>query len=484
MGLSDRYEIEDLVVQDESGVTFRARDRQNDQAVALRRFFPGSSSGSGLQGEEITAFAGMVEALKQLRHPSLCGVLDGGVDQVDGIPYLVTDWAEGKRLSEILEEGPLVPEQAVAVAGQAMEVLVVLREKFGEVAEWLEMEATSVLVNEENGVCSFTICPLQVLGVAPREGGVKGMGFLMDLAMGWEGHVIPKAAAGLGGWVRQAKEGSWSVDEAYNELVKIRSVWTGEVVPETPAAPKRQLQTTGAAGPAQAAAISAAHRIYRAPKKSKAGMAAGMVFFGVLVLGGGIWLGIAEPWAAAEVVGEGPKLVVLEPRSGGKASAKPLEKVAPKPAAKGEGSGKNGKKETAQERINRIARETTEKMGIDLERAKKDAVMPAVFGAGDGARIRSWMGETVTLEAKLFRARDSKSGKTRYLEFSEEIGADVIAVRCWPSDEFALEGLKALEGKKVRFKGRAEQERGTGRVVVHLETRSQIEEVESGPEAR
>ncbi|MDE0827257.1 MAG: hypothetical protein OSA48_10710, partial [Akkermansiaceae bacterium] len=115
---------------------------------------------------------------------------------------------------------------------------------------------------------------------------------------------------------------------------------------------------------------------------------------------------------------------------------------------------------------------------IDLERAKKDAVMPAVFGAGDGARIRSWMGETVTLEAKLFRARDSKSGKTRYLEFSEEIGADVIAVRCWPSDEFALEGLKALVGKKVRFNGRAEQERGTGRVVVHLETRSQIEEVE------
>ena len=30
---------------------------------------------------------------------------------------------------------------------------------------------------------------------------------------------------------------------------------------------------------------------------------------------------------------------------------------------RGEGNGKNGKKETAQERINRIVRETTEKMG-------------------------------------------------------------------------------------------------------------------------
>lgn len=506
--MKDRYEIEDMVVQDESGVTFRARDRKADQAVSLRRFFP-AESGGGFEGEEVEAFAGTVEALKQLRHPSLCGVLDGGVDEVDGIPYLVTEWAEGERLSEMLENGPLAPEQAVAVAGQALEVLEALRANFGDGAGWLEMEAVSVLVNAESGVCSFMICPLQVLGVAPREGGVKGLGYLLDAAMGWNGRVVPPAAAaGLGGWVRHAKDGSWSVQQAYNELVKIRSVWTGEEVPEEAAVPQMQVnRPVGAGAPGQVAgqvagqvkapsqALVAPTMVYSASGQSSGGKAAAMVFFGVLLLGGGVWLGMAKPWEE-KVVQEGPKVVVLERGTGKRLETTvetPTEKPAEKPAegavAKVEPKGEpepvantprpaDGKKETPQERIDRIARETTEKMGIEEGEEPKPKKMPEVFGADDGGAIRQWMGAHVTLEAELFRIRDSRSGKTRYLEFSDDIGKDVVAVRCWPNEDFELGGLEALVGKKLRFKGKAEEERGTGRIVVHLEERGQIEEVD------
>jgi hypothetical protein len=272
-------------------------------------------------------------------------------------------------------------------------------------------------------------------------------------------------------------------------LVKIRSVWTGEEVPQESSAPQIQVNSPAQTGAAPSQVLVAPARVYNAPKKSKAGTAAGMVFFGVLVLGVGIWLGTAKPWAAAEVVGEGPKLVVLEPRSGGIAAAKPLEKVAPKPAAKGEGNGKavakksngkNGKKETAQERIDRVARETTEKMGFE-QNDKGELVMPDKFGPEDGGAMRIWEGEQGVLEGVLFRVRDTRTGRSRYLEFSDEVGQDVVCARCWlKENELSLEeleGLKNLVGKKLRFRGAIQLET-TRRVMLHISSRDQIEVVE------
>ena len=127
-------------------------------------------------------------------------------------------------MEEMLKRGSLSPEEAVAVAGQGLELLGLIGEIFGGEQEWLEMEASAVVVNAESGLCRFAICPLQVLGVAKRDGGVRGLGYLVERLMGWTGQLVPPgAAAGLGGWVAKAKGREWAVNEAYAELVRIRT---------------------------------------------------------------------------------------------------------------------------------------------------------------------------------------------------------------------------------------------------------------------
>jgi|GEM_PF-1455032 len=478
--LKDRYELEDMVEQDASGVTFRARDRETDQLVSLRRFFPMDSPGSGFVEEEGESYTGTVEALKLVRHPSLCGVLDGGVDEVDGIPYLITEWAEGERLAALMERGPLTAEQAVAVAGQGLEVLMLLGEVFGEGLEWLEVEPGAVVVNEETGLCRFSICPLQVLGVAKRDGGVKGLGWLVEVGMGWDGRMVPPgAAAGLGGWVAKAKGSDCSVAEAYRGIVTVRSVWTGEVVPELAGPTLIQI----AAAARQRPVVSAPMRTYTAPSSGGAGKVLALVFGGVVLLGVGIWLGVEQPWATPVVAQAGPPRV----------EHVPLKEAQAKPRGL-----------TAQEKIDQRVKETSAAMGMvvedkkatpktpgpvaQIERPKEDEpepepeadpepVKPKVFGPEDGAALRDWIGEEVVLEAVLLRVRDSTSGKTRYLEFSDEVGQDVVCGRCWPDSGMELKLLKELEGKKLRFSGTAAVEAGTGRIVVHLAGMGDIEEI-------
>jgi len=182
--LKERYHIEDLVSQDETGAVYCARDLETGRLVALRRFFPMGISGGGFLDREREGFGKTVESLKGVRHEFLRGVLDGGVDEVDGMPYLVMEWAEGRSLANVLKSGPLAAEQVVDLAGRGLELLTLLKETFGPHSEWIEMEADSVVVTEDEAVFTFWICPFQWLGVAERDGGVRGLGYLVEHAMG------------------------------------------------------------------------------------------------------------------------------------------------------------------------------------------------------------------------------------------------------------------------------------------------------------
>ena len=105
-----------------------------------------------------------------------------------------------------------------------------------------------------------------------------------------------------------------------------------------------------------------------------------------------------------------------------------------------------------------------------------EPTMPSVFGPEDGGKMRQWLGEDAVVKGELFRVRDSKSGKTRYLEFSDDVGQDVLAVRCWPSEDMGLDALKGLEGKTLRFRGKIAKEAGTGRILLHVKSMDQIVE--------
>ena len=448
------------MAQDASGAVFRVRDLSTGEWAALRRFFPSGGSGSGFLEHEEEGYLKTVEALKRVGHQSLRQVVGGGVDQVDGVPYLVTEWVEGRTLEEKLEDGPLGAEEAVAMVGRGLEALSVLQQVFGEEAEWVEMETEAVMLTEDPQDFRFWICPFQCLGVADRDGGVRGLGYLAERAMGWSGQVVPAgAAAGLGGWVAGAKAGEWSLEEAFAALVKVRSVWTGEelapVMPEPAVvAPSEQV------APQQAAPV-------RGPV-----VPGRPVIASVVLLAGVVWALVAKPWQSGDTT-------VAQAEAGKKKVEAAATPVAKPPAPT--------RKMTPQEKIDESVRRATEAMN---DGAGGEAVVPEdtvvfdgdmlVFTSEDGEALRNRVGAKVALDGVLFRVRDSNSGKTRYLEYSDDKGPNEVCCRIQRHDEegFSMEELKALEGKKLRCVGEVQLEAGTGRVVVHLERRGQISVVE------
>jgi hypothetical protein len=473
--LKGRYHIEDLVGQDETGAVYCARDLETGRLVALRRFFPMGISGGGFLDREREGFVKTVEALKGVRHESLRGVLDGGVDEVDGMPYLVMEWAEGRGLADVLKSGPLAAEQAVDLAGKGLELLALLEGTFGEGSQWIEMEAATVVVTEDEALFTFWICPFQWLGVAERDGGVRGLGYLVEHAMGWGERMVPSAAAaGLGGWVTGAKEAGWTIAQALQELGKVRSFWTGEVV-EDLALPELAPAVTEVPEPAVSPPVSPpVHAGWQRtnPFQSVSGAGRRSLW---LAVGAAVLVLAGIGWAImASLGGQGGKVEVRGPKPAGKELV--AEPGTTKPSAG----------LTPQERIDRQVKRTTEAMGM-AEEDDPDGDEPGepgprksrLFGPEDGSAMRNWVGASVSLEGRLSEVRDSNSGKTRYLEFSDERKKNDVCCRFWARerDGMRLEDLKKLEGKMLLFMGLVQIEQGTGRVVLHLDHPGQIQVV-------
>ncbi len=200
-----RFQIEDLVTQDSSGVVFRALDTETNNAVAVRRFFPFGADGGGLHEDEQTAYHIAVERLASIRHPALRAVICGGCDPVDGMPYLATEWIEGPRLESIIGRGPLDPVAIANLLTQALEVCELLSEVLAEEAVWVETSLQSIVVGAEGtgrGV-TFRIAPLKWLGKNDGQRGLESLITLTEEIMGWMGKsVSDQAGHGLGGWLK------------------------------------------------------------------------------------------------------------------------------------------------------------------------------------------------------------------------------------------------------------------------------------------
>ncbi|MES2437800.1 MAG: hypothetical protein V4584_01950 [Verrucomicrobiota bacterium] len=200
-----RFQIEDIVVQDTSGVVFRAMDTETEQLVALRRFFPFGAKGGGLDAEEQIAYGIAVERLSTVAHPSLRSVICGGCDPIDGMPFIATEWIEGTRLKYFIEDGPLTDEEATSLLTQALEVCQLLSEVLAEEAVWVETDLQAIVIGtEESGRnVTFWISPLKWLGKHDGQRGLESIITLTEEVMGWSGKTVgDQAAGGLGSWLK------------------------------------------------------------------------------------------------------------------------------------------------------------------------------------------------------------------------------------------------------------------------------------------
>lgn len=262
--MSNRFQIEDIVVQDASGVVFRALDTHTQEFVALRRFFPSGADGGGLNTEQQNAYQHTVSQLAAVSHPALRSIISGDCDPIDGMPYIATEWIEGSRLRTCLEQGALTAEEVTHLLTQALEVSQILSGVLGEEGIWIETGLEAIVIGAEKTGrnVTFWIAPQKWLG---KNDSRRGLGCIIELTetlMGWHGKTVGEnAGKGLGRWLK------W--------MRKVKATATLQEVREMLAA------STGVGSPASAT------RLFREafqPKKSKISLLFWAIIGGLVLL--------------------------------------------------------------------------------------------------------------------------------------------------------------------------------------------------------
>jgi hypothetical protein len=222
--VSNRYEIFDILTQDADGVAFLATDHESGDEVVLRRFFPFGVDGRGLEEEECAAYEIAVQRLREVRHPALLSVLDGGIDPIDRMPYFVTEWLGGATLARKLETNMLSPDSAKWVLELALETSQMLSEVFQEERLWIETSPQNIFLNEQetDRFVTFRIAPLRWLGEDEDRPGLQSLLKLAEAMLDWQRRrkISDHDAEGLGAWVRQLRRDPcrWNLDEARKAL--------------------------------------------------------------------------------------------------------------------------------------------------------------------------------------------------------------------------------------------------------------------------
>ena len=205
----ERFEIEDIVTQDIYGVVFRARVKSSGTPVSIHRFFPFGREGHGLEEGEGVSFRNTVSRLGQVKHPALRTSIEGSVDRIDGMPYLVSEWTAGSSLREALNGERLDPSLVVEVMRLALELSFVLSEVLGQEALWVATDLDSIFVGETESGPTFTFSPspFQLLASETKSCDLFPLVSLGEELAGWQNTLVSAGAGnGLGGWFKWLKE--------------------------------------------------------------------------------------------------------------------------------------------------------------------------------------------------------------------------------------------------------------------------------------
>ena len=290
----DRFEIEDIVSQDARGIVYRARIRPDGTPVSIRRFFPFDDGSEGLEQEEATAFGIAASRLAAIDHPSLLRVIEGSVDPIDGVPYLVCESIEGQKLSDLAEREKLEPEMIAYAMQMAMDASLSLSDVLGEEALWIDTDFESVVVHEaENGPnFLFWISPFKWLGADAQQRNLSDLVTFGERLAGWSNKLVgDQAGNGLGGWFKRVKA---NPDMGLREAMESLAAATG--LQPTPEEQAPAVATAVTSAPIKARTLVVQQPSSKAPLIAVAAIA-------LLVLGAALFLTQKPAAPAGEIAG-------------------------------------------------------------------------------------------------------------------------------------------------------------------------------------
>ena len=111
------YQVEAMVGRGGMGVVYRVFDPALDRRVALKLIAPELASDESFRDR----FLQESRAVAALEHPNVVPVYSAG--QVEDTLYLAMRYVEGKDLRQLLADGPLPPERAIAICAQVAAAL-------------------------------------------------------------------------------------------------------------------------------------------------------------------------------------------------------------------------------------------------------------------------------------------------------------------------------------------------------------------------
>jgi hypothetical protein len=425
-----RFQIEDLIIQDASGIVFRALDTETGRPVALRRFFPFGANGGGLLQEEQSAYNIALNRLSAINHPALRAVISGGCDPVDGIPFIATEWIEGDLLDSILQRGPLSAEVAVELLTQALEVCELISHVLAEEAVWIETDPLTIVLGNAESRRGFTfwICPLKWLGGDEQTRGLQSIIELTEQVMGWQGMTVnDQAGSGLGAWL------NWLRGAERTHLREVRENLAAATGKEPP--------------PAAGNLVRQATRPEKKRKSSKIAVCTGLGLTLVLTGLSG-WLLTRKP-AAQAMPGE-------------EAPASRLSEVTRR----------------AQELSENASRERLAQEKRLAGQYKALEQQGGVYSIAQADLLAMQHGKSVELRGQLVKIEASGSGATLYLYFSHQPSAlePRGAVVLTKASGFSRAELESFIGREVSLTGKVALQRK--RPEVSLTRRADIKVIE------
>ena len=113
--VADRFEIESRAGEGGMGAVFRARDRVDGRAIALKVL-------QRTRAADVERFTREARVLAELRHPGIVRYVAHGTTP-GGEPWLAMEWLEGEDLATRIERKGLTLGQSVAIGTRLAEAL-------------------------------------------------------------------------------------------------------------------------------------------------------------------------------------------------------------------------------------------------------------------------------------------------------------------------------------------------------------------------
>ena len=420
-----RFQIQEMLSQDATRVVFLAENTSTGEKAALRRFLL-----SGENDRDSGVLAAAIDRLLTFRHPSIRAVLEGGVDEIDGAPMLVTEWLEGASLGELLENAVLSEEDGLVMVLQALGLLEALEIPAETEVAGIDFRAEDVVVLQREGEPVVTVWPTLSAwwDEEKREGAVADLADLAGRCCG----VSASSQGKLAEWLRFVRDNNPGVVEARGALKAIAQL------EDKPAPPPRVV--TRSPFPAVVPPATLPPPADSAPIAVKESSSGGLwvalsIVAAVLILIGGGFLVAMKLTAKPEMVATNGSAAMV-PASDGAASVVE-EPVRPAPASP-------SREEVAAQVLAR------------LEEGRKLRERTH-FESHEGENILRIQGQAISVSGTVSEVRQTK--KYLYFEFGPERTDVDLCIRMAKksSPGKTLTDFKNLEGKDLVFQGLADE---------------------------